>query len=70
MAILENNQKISSYTVQSFLKDGQYNESYRIQDENGAFFFLKIYNPQRVPDKILNSDSIITEIGFCEKINH
>lgn len=70
MAILENNQKISSYTVQSFLKDGQYNESYRIQDENGAFFFLKIYNPQRVPDKILNSDSIITEIGFCEKMNH
>lgn len=70
MAILENNQNISSYTVQSFLKDGQYNESYRIQDENGELFFLKIYDPQRVPEKILNSDSIITEIGFCEKMSH
>lgn len=70
MAILENNQNISSYTVQSFLKDGQYNESYRIQDENGELFFLKIYDSQRVPEKILNSDSIITEIGFCEKMSH
>ena len=70
MAILENNQNISSYTVQSFLKDGKYNESYRIQDENGELFFLKIYDPQRVPEKILNSDSIITEIGFCEKMSH
>lgn len=70
MAILENNQNISSYTVQSFLKGGQYNESYRIQDENGELFFLKIYDPQRVPEKILNSDSIITEIGFCEKMSH
>lgn len=70
MAILENNQNISSYTVQSFLKDGQYNESYRIQDENGELFFLKIYDTQRVPEKILNSDSIITEIGFCEKMSH
>lgn len=70
MAILEIKQKIGNYSVQSFLKDGQYNESYRIQDENGEFFFLKIYDSQRVPDKILNSDSIITEIGFCEKMNH
>jgi hypothetical protein len=48
MAILENNQKISIYTVQAFLKDGQYNESYKIKDDKDESFFLKIYDSQRV----------------------
>ena len=70
MAILECSQKIGSYIVESFLKDGQYNESYRVKDESEGWFFLKIYDPQKVPEKILNSDSIITEISYCEQINH
>ncbi len=70
MAILENNQKISIYTVQAFLKDGQYNESYKIKDDKDESFFLKIYDSQRVPERVLSSDSIITEIGYCEKMNH
>ena len=70
MAILENNQNISEYVVISLLKDGLYNESYIIKDNKGENFFLKIYDLQRVPTKILNSDSIITEIDYCEKMSH
>lgn len=70
MAILENNQAIGSYIVESFLKDGQYNESYQVKNESGNLFFLKIYDSKKVPEKILNSDSIITEISYCEKMNH
>lgn len=70
MAILKEKQKIDKYTVQVFIKDGLYNESYRLQDDNGESFFLKIYDPKRVPNEILSSDSIITEIEYCEKINH
>lgn len=70
MAILENNQIIKSYTVESFLKDGQYNESYRIKNDSGDLFFLKIYDSQKVPEKVLDSDSIITEISYCERMNH
>ena len=70
MAILKDNQRISKYTVLAFIKDGLFNESYRVQDAAGMSYFLKIYDPQRVPNEILNSDSIITEIEYCEKIDH
>lgn len=70
MAILKDKQEIGNYTVQSFIKEGQYNESYRVQNSQGVPFFLKIYDPQKVPCEILSSDSIITEINYCEKISH
>lgn len=68
--ILNNNQKIGEYTVQSFIKEGQYNESYCVKDSLGTPCFLKIYDLKKVPGNIINSDSIITEIDYCEKLNH
>ena len=68
--ILDGNHKIGNYTVQSFIKEGQYNESYVVIDSSNASYFLKIYDSKRIPDKILNSDSIINEIDYCERINH
>ncbi len=68
--ILNINQKIGEYTVQSFIKEGQYNESYCVKDSLGTPCFLKIYDLKKVPSNIINSDSIITEIDFCERLNH
>lgn len=68
--ILNINQKIGEYTVQSFIKEGQYNESYCVKDSLGTPCFLKIYDLKKVPGNIINSDSIITEIDYCEKLNH
>ncbi|MBQ9644780.1 MAG: protein kinase [Prevotella sp.] len=68
--ILEENSKIGSYIVQSFIKEGQFNESFVVKDFSGTSYFLKIYDPKRIPHEILNSDSIITEIDYCEKMNH
>lgn len=70
MSILKDNQQIGIYTVQSFIKDGQFNESYLVKDAAGISYFLKIYDPTRDPKKAINTDSIITEIGYCEKMNH
>ncbi len=70
MPILKEKQQISRYTVQSFIKEGQYNESYCVQDVAGVSYFLKIYDPSKVPNKTLSSDSIITEINYCERIKH
>lgn len=70
MSILKDNRQISKYSVHSFIKGGQYNESYRVKDTAGVSYFLKIYDPQRVPNEILSTDSIITEIGYCETMNH
>lgn len=68
--ILEENSKIGSYTIQSFIKEGQFNESFVVKDSSGTSYFLKIYDPKRISHEILNSDSIITEIDYCEKMNH
>lgn len=68
--ILKENSKIGEYTVESFIKDGQFNESFIVKDSSGISYFLKIYDPKRIPHEILNSDSIITEIDYCEKMNH
>lgn len=70
MSILKDKQQISKYSVHSFIKDGQYNESYCVKDPAGFSYFLKIYDPQRAPNGILSTDSIITEIGYCETMNH
>ena len=43
MAILKESQIIGNYTVQSFIKKGLYNETYRISDKEGAPYFLKIF---------------------------
>ena len=68
--ILKINSKLGDYTVLSFIKDGQFNESYIVKDATDKSFFLKIYDPKRIPSEVLNSDSIITEIDYCEKMKH
>lgn len=68
--ILTENLKIGKYTVESFIKDGQFNESYVVADSSGISYFLKIYDSKRIPTEVMNSDSIITEIDYCEKMNH
>lgn len=70
MSILKDKQLIGAYKVSEFIKEGQFNESYKVQDSVGDFFFLKIYDPKRIPVKILNADSIVTEISYCEKMSH
>lgn len=64
------NQKIGKYTVQYLIKEGKYNESYQVKDSLGVAYFLKIYDLKKVPNYILNSDSIINEIDYCERLNH
>ena len=68
--ILKENDKVGFYVVQSFIKEGQFNESFVVKNSSGTTFFLKIYDPKRIPHEILNSDSIIKEIDYCEKMNH
>ena len=68
MSILTEGQSIDKYIVQSFIKDGQYNETYRISDGQGTPYFLKIFDPERIPSTILNSDGQIFEIVLSRKL--
>lgn len=68
--ILKETSTVGNYTVQSYIKDGQFNESYIVNDSSGNNYFLKIYDPQRIPEEILSTDSLIAEIGYCERLDH
>ena len=70
MAILSQGQQIGIYEVDSFIKEGEYNESYKLKDNTGTSYFLKIFDPSRIPSEVLNADGEIQEIHLCEGISH
>ena len=69
MLILPEGQKVSKYTVKYFIKEGLYNSTYKVEDENGNPLFMKFYDMSLVPEKLINNGSI-EEIINCRKINH
>ena len=42
MAILIRGQQVDKYTVQSLIKENLYTETYRVEDEDGNPFFMKV----------------------------
>lgn len=70
MAKLEVGEIVGRYTVQSLIKEGEYNDTYRVADANGTPFFMKLYNMAAVPQQILNEAGEIREIAICRKLQH
>ncbi len=50
MAILNRGQQIGKYSVQSLIKENLYTESYRVEDEDGNPFFLKVFIIKKMPE--------------------
>ena len=69
MSFLQSGQSVSKYTVQSLIKAGTYCETYKVCDENGQDFFLKLYIEKLTPQKLF-SDGLVCEIKFCKGISH
>ena len=69
MLILPEGYKVSKYTVKYFIKEGLYNSTYKVEDENGTPLFMKFYDMSLVPEKLI-TDGNIEEITNCRKINH
>ena len=68
--ILKEGQPIGEkWHVVYLIKENPYAESYRIEDESGNPYFLKIYRLKNTPDKLLN-DGEVTEIAICKLLNH
>ena len=71
MAILTRGQQIDRYTVQSLIKENLYTETYRVEDENGTPFFMKVFVTKRMPEKLVNTETgKVLEIEFCQKMKH
>lgn len=71
MAILNRGQQIGKYSVQSLIKENLYTESYRVEDEDGNPFFLKVFIIKKMPEKLLDETSkIVLEVEYSKQMKH
>lgn len=68
--IFKEGQTISNkWHVVYLIKENPYAESYRVEDEGGNPYFLKIYRLKNTPEKIIQ-DGEVTEIAACRQLSH
>jgi len=67
--ILKEGQPIDQWHVVYLIKENPYAESYRVEDESGNPYFLKIYRLKNTPDKLI-SDGEVAEIAVCRQLQH
>ena len=70
MAVLMNSQHIGKYEVKRLIKENLYCETYRVEDEKGEPFFLKLYILKNTPEKMLDSEHQVVCIGVMSKLRH
>ena len=70
MAILTNKQNIGKYEVIRLIKENHYCETYRIEDEKGEPFFLKLFILKNTPEKMLNENHKVISIDILSKLRH
>ena len=68
--ILKEGQIIDNkWHVVYLIKENPYVESYRVEDESGNPYFLKIYCLKNTPDKLIH-DGQVNEIAICRQLSH
>ena len=70
MAILKQNQQIGKYEVRRLIKDNNYCETYRVEDEKQDPFFLKLFIIKNTPEKMLNDAHQVSCIELMSELCH
>lgn len=70
MIRLNSDFEFDGYQVSSFLKEGLYNDTYRVHDTDGHSYFMKIYDAEKSPKIKVGEDCLISEIEYCKRIHH
>jgi transitional endoplasmic reticulum ATPase len=70
MAILQDNQTIGKYEVKRLIKESQYCETYRVEDEKEEPFFLKLFILKNTPENLLDENHQVNSIAFISKLRH
>ena len=70
MGLLEKHQSISNYIVTFPIKCGLYAETYRVKDNSGKNFFLKLFYCAKLSKKQFTESGDILEIEISKKLNH
>ncbi len=69
--MLSKNQVIGKkYTVLFFIKEGAYADSYRVKDEAGQVFFLKMFDYSKLHPTQINPTGQILEIELLKQVKH
>lgn len=69
MIQIPENTAVGPYRIQRLIKESGYNASYLAADENGAQYFLKFFDPELVPERLME-DGTVLEISNCRLIKH
>jgi len=68
--ILKEGQPVGNkWHVVYLIKENPYAESYRVEDESGNPYFMKVYRLKNTPDKLIK-DGEVAEIINCRQLNH
>ena len=70
MAILSNNQRIGNYEVKRLIRENNYCETYRVEDEKEEPFFLKLFILKNTPEKMLDEHHKVACIDYMSKLRH
>ena len=70
MAVLSINHRVGKYEVKRLIKENNYCETYRVEDENEEPFFLKLFVLKNMPEKMLDSDHHVMCINLMSKLRH
>ena len=65
---LEEKQSFDGFTVLYRIKEGLYNDTYRVENEEGTSFFMKVFDPEN--PSCPKSDGMVAEILTCRRIKH
>lgn len=70
MSILQPNQLFEQYVVDALIKDGEYNETYRVRSNDGTTLFMKLYDPERLPRSVKDDEGRVIEINLTRGLDH
>ena len=70
MAILNSKLRIGKYEVKRLIKENNYCETYRVEDEKEEPFFLKLFILKNTPEKMLDENHKVACIDYMSKLRH
>lgn len=68
--MLEKKQKIGDYVIAFPIKEGEYAQTYRVKDNDGKNFFLKLIYCSKVHHSQFENNGSILELEIAKQLNH
>lgn len=70
MSILKQGDQVDKYRVEYAIKTNAYCETYRVADDDGNPYFMKLYIIKNTPKKLLTDEGKVLEIEYSKRIKH